>query len=259
MSQAPWGEGAPTAPQDGVEGPRPSSAPASKPSALGNRTVVIAAAAGVGVLVLAAGGFFLLRGGGEEATTAATTTHSSSAASGSASSSSSSSASSAPSTIAPIPTTVPTVQVAAAGRNPFSSKVAGSGSGSSGSSGTSTSGSTGGGGTASTVTKTVTSNSTTTKTSTTTATKTTTATVPGPTTTVTADPVYLTLLSIGDLEEAAFIVNGTRTDAEPGDEFGPESRFIYQDTVDQDGETCALVTYVEEELTICPGQQLNVS
>lgn len=82
------------------------------------------------------------------------------------------------------------------------------------------------------------------------------------TTTMTDEAVWLTLISLAEPptdDEAVMIVNGKKYTKVPGDSFGAKKRFTYVGTAQQDtGEWCAVVAYVDEELTICEGEQIQV-
>lgn len=84
------------------------------------------------------------------------------------------------------------------------------------------------------------------------------------TATATPTAVYLALFDIEpDGKDASFRVNSVSTTqapyvVDPGQRFGPSSAFLYQSTYTDGAKVCAVVTYVEESFSLCPGAMVKV-
>jgi hypothetical protein len=78
------------------------------------------------------------------------------------------------------------------------------------------------------------------------------------TTTVTNPAVYLALFSVAADGKAAFSVNGTTYSQHPGDTFGDGKAFSYHKSVKVAGVTCASVGYLDQTVTVCPGEMHQI-
>jgi hypothetical protein len=74
------------------------------------------------------------------------------------------------------------------------------------------------------------------------------------TTTVTDPAVYLALFSIASDGKASFSLNGTTFAQRPGDSFGDGDALTYHKSVKVAGVTCASVGYLDQTVTVCPGE-----